>query len=335
MYGFSYNGLGKVDTTATIYPAVAWWDGTYALPDSDRMFRRWASHEFSTDWGTRDMGEHEALYDPISYHQGTVWPLFTGWAAMAEYRAGRPLAGYQHLMENANLTWAQDLSAVTELLSGQYFDPVGQSTTHQLWSSAMVLTPSLRGLFGVSFDAPTNTLHVAPQLPADWSGATLRHVPAGSGRVTLRFTRAGAAMEVRMEMESGPAPRLAGTSGNALRVSLPGAELALPATLPLPGSATTELKLLEQHSDAHSATWVIEALGGSEYVLPLRVNGVKTARAEGADFENTAPVSNNTPLAGNALLPSGNSQPDPALKALHIRFPPGAGYTEKTVTVRW
>ncbi len=334
VYAFSYNGPDKLDTTATIYPAVAWWDGTYALPDSDRMFRRWASHEFSTDWGTRDMGEHEALYDPISYHQGTVWPLFTGWAAMAEYRAGRPLAGYEHLMENANLTWAQDLGAVTELLSGQYFEPVGQSTTHQLWSSAMVLTPALRGLFGVSFDAATGLLHVNPQLPAAWSGATLRHVPVGGGLVTLRYARVGGAMEVRMERESGPAPKLGGASGDTLLVPLPPAELALPATLPLPGSQTAQLKVLEQHSDAHSATWVLEAQGGSEYTLPLRLNGVRAARAEGGVLNNGAEVPDDAPLAGDVLLPP-SGKPDPALKTLHIRFPPGTGYTEQAVTVRW
>lgn len=244
VYAFSYNGAGKVDTTATIYPAVAWWDGTYSLPASEGMFRRWASSEFSTDWGTRDLGEHEALYDPMSYHQGSVWPLFTGWASLAEYRAGRSLAGYAHLMQNADLTWAQDLGAVTELLSGKYFEPLGRSTTHQLWSSSMVLSPALRGLFGLSFDAAMNTLMVSPQLPAEWPGATLRHVPVGEGkRVTLVFHRESTAMTVRMEADGGALPKLAGPVGSqmrdgVLRLPLPGAELGIQAELPLPGAQT-------------------------------------------------------------------------------------------------
>ena len=44
-------------------------------------------------------------------------------------------------MQNANLTWAQDLGAVTELLSGQFYQALGRSTAHQLWSSAMVISP--------------------------------------------------------------------------------------------------------------------------------------------------------------------------------------------------
>ena len=354
MYAFSYNGPGKLDTTATIYPAVAWWDGTYALgaarEETDAMFRRWASHEFSTDWGTRDLGEHEALYDPMSYHQGSVWPLFTGWAAMAEYRTGRPLAGYAHLMQNADMTWAQDLGAVTELLSGRYFEPLGRSTTHQLWSSAMVVSPALRGLFGVSFDAAANVLTVAPQLPATWQGATLRHVPVGGGaRVTLVFHREGAAMTVEAQPEGGRAalPKLAGPAGaearaGMLRVPLAGAEIAVPVELPLPGAETAQLKVLEQHADAHSATWVLEAKGGAEYTLPLRLNGVSGARAQGAMLVEQAPADAYAPLAGNALLlragdrrAVGSSKPESMLKALQVTFPAGPGYTEQTVRVRW
>ncbi len=347
-YAFSYNGPGALDTTATIYPAVAWWDGDSSLARGG-MFARWAAHEFSTDWGVRDVSERERIYDPISYHQGSVWPLFTGWAAMAEYRTGRPLAGYTHLMENANLTWAQDLGAVTELLSGQLFEPLGRSTTHQLWSSAMVLAPALRGLFGVGFEAASDTLHVAPQLPAAWPGAVLRHVPAGAGRaVTLRFTRRGAAMEVRAEPEgNAPAPALAGPAGSRLKagvllVPLPGAELGVPAQLPLPGAATAQLKVLDQQTSARSATWVMEAQAGTEVTLPLRMNGVAKVSVEGAELVDGAPMAD-APLAGNALLagppamPLGSRSGDQSgpLRGVRIRFPAGSGYVQQSVAARW
>ena len=347
MYAFSYNGTvdGKMqrDTTATIYPAIAWWQGDYALPGDDAMFRRWASAEFSTDWGTRDLGDHDAFYDPISYHQGSVWPLFTGWVSLAEYRTGRTLAGYQHLMQNLDMSWAQDLGAVTELLSGQYFTPLGRSTTHQLWSSAMVLTPALRGLFGVSYDAQTDTLTVDPHLPAAWPGATLRHVPvSGDRRVTLHYARDGAVLRVRVEGEGGaPPPHLAGpesatATGGELRLPLPGVELGVPAELPLPGSLTTQLKVLEQHSSAHSATWVLEAQAGTSMVLPLRVNGSHEPHAEGASLLPDPPEVNDRPIGGDALLPTTSaSLSATGMRGLAVRFPAGSGYVQQTVTVRW
>ncbi len=107
-YAFSRNPNGTTDRSPTIFPAVAAWDGTYNLQHMQPVLNRWASSEFSTDWGTRDLSPTVSFYDPISYHQGTVWPLFTGWVSLSEYRTGRSLSGYAHLMQNADLTWAQD-----------------------------------------------------------------------------------------------------------------------------------------------------------------------------------------------------------------------------------
>lgn len=316
MYAFSRNADGSLDKTATIYPSVAWWDGHYALKQPDAMFKRWASEEFSTDWGLRDLGEHEAFYDPLSYHQGSVWPLFTGWASIAEYRTGRTLSAYAHLMQNADLTWAQDLGSVTELLSGAYFQPFGRSTTHQLWSSAMVLTPAIRGLFGITFDAAHNTLTVDPHLPAEWDHAMLRHLPAGKEMTDLEFHRDGGALVVRASNSN---VKLIGVKGAAekngeLRIPLPGVEIDIPHELPLPGARTEQLKVLNQTVTPRSLTLELEAQGASTYDLPLRLNGVKSAiHAEGA-----------TVAGANA-----------GLGKLHIVFPAGPGYRQQTVRLTW
>ena len=190
-YAFSRNADGSVDAADTLYPAIAWWNGGAGLKQAGGSFRGWDSHRFSTDWGTRDVAEDDPLYQPISYHMGSVWPLFTGWEAMADYRTGRWLAGYQHLMENADLTTAQDLGAVTELLSGAYFVPFGRSTSHQLWSSAMVITPVLRGMFGVTVDGLGHTVTVEPRLPADWGSAEVNGLRVGDSVCSLRYTRIG------------------------------------------------------------------------------------------------------------------------------------------------
>jgi glycogen debranching enzyme len=63
-YAFSRNADGTLD------PAIAWWNGGEGLAHSEASFRRWASHDFSTDWGLRDLAESDPFYDPISYHQG-------------------------------------------------------------------------------------------------------------------------------------------------------------------------------------------------------------------------------------------------------------------------
>jgi hypothetical protein len=322
MYTFSHNADGSADKTATIYPAIAWWGGRASLPNADAMFQRWASAEFSTDWGTRDVGEHEAVYDPISYHQGSVWPLFTGWASLAEYRSGRALAGYTHLMQNANLTTAQDLGAVTELLSGAYFDPFGRSTSHQMWSSAMVLVPAIRGLFGVSVDATSGVVTVDPHLPAQWPGATLHNVQVGKESVDLKFERGGQVLRVMLlpkqassniKLVRGATDAKISDGGRALSIPLPAVEVGLPygadGALPLPGSATQAMKVLGEEQKPHQIVLTLEAQGGSTQELYVRSNEEKLrVGAEGATLRETT---------------------------LSVKFPEGSGYQRTTVTLRW
>ncbi|MBV9760403.1 MAG: glycogen debranching protein [Acidobacteriaceae bacterium] len=257
-YAFSRNPDGSLDRTASIYPSVAWWDGTFGLKSPGPMLARWASNEFSTDWGTRDISERTSFYDPISYHQGSIWPLFTGWVSLAEYRAGRPLSGYAHLMQNAGLTWAQDLGSVTELLSGEFFQPLGRSSSHQMWSSAMVIVPLIRGLFGVTWDAPNQKLHLEPHLPADWDRATLHNVPLGGRTVDLEYRRAAGHLIV--------------SGGATLDIPLPAVELAIPAHLPLEGALTSQLKVLDQRQTPSQAIFSLASIGGATYDLPLRLN---------------------------------------------------------------
>ncbi|HEY6992066.1 MAG TPA: glycogen debranching protein, partial [Bryobacteraceae bacterium] len=312
-YVFSRAEDGALDRTATIYPSVAWWNGTFSLPRSDGMLTRWASEEFSTDWGTRDISNRTAFYDPISYHQGSVWPLFTGWVALAEYRAGRPLSGYAHLMQNAGLTWTQDPGAVTELLSGRFFEPLGRSSSHQTWSSAMVISPLLRGLFGIAWDAGNRTLRLAPQLPANWEHARLRNVPLGKSSIDLTFDRQAENWRVHAAAKSPEALCLVSqnvpTQPCTTEFSAPAkpVEIAIPAVLPREGSDTRQLKILNETYSAHSATFTIEAWGGSRYDLPVRRNR-EHVTVRGAE------------LVGDNL---------------HLEFPAADRYERKTIEFRW
>lgn len=318
-YVFSRNADGSLDHTASIFPSIAWWNGTLALQHAGPMFTRWASHEFSTDWGTRDISDRTSFYDPISYHQGSVWPLFTGWTSLAEYRASRPLSAYAHLMQNAALTWAQDLGSVTELLSGKFFQPLGRSSSHQMWSSAMVITPMLRGLFGLDWHAANHTLRLAPNLPAGWDRATLHNVPLGSSTVELNYQRSGGNLTVSARTREpqvlcliggsapeGPCSAPAATSRSA-SLPLKPVEISVPAMLPLEGSATAQIKVLDEDYSARQAKFTFEGQGGSSYELPVRLHragiSVKGAQVSGDN--------------------------------LQMKFSEGAGYQTQTVTFTW
>jgi glycogen debranching enzyme len=325
-YAFSRNADGSLDRAATVYPAIAWWNGGEGLAHPQASFRRWASHDFSTDWGLRDVAESDPVYDPISYHQGSVWPLFTGWASVAEYRAGHPLAGYAHLMQNADLTTAQDLGAVTELLSGAFFQPFGRSTSHQLWSSAMVITPALRGLFGVDVDGISGLVHLDPHLPAGWDDAAVERLHVGASVCSLEYQREARGLVVKVNTLSGPVVRLASAvkdsrvsaDGSSVVFALPAVEVAVPHGLPLPGARTSQMKVLSEVSAAHSLKLEFEAEAGTVVELSVRRNVAKLAlHVEGGTIVGAA--------AGKGA----------GLEKLVVKFPQGTGYQQSVVTLSW
>ena len=326
LYAFSKNGNGSYDATQTIYPAVAFWSHAGGLPLPEAQLQAWASHTFATDWGTRALASTDPAYDPISYHRGTVWPLFTGWSATALYRTGHPLAGYAALRENLDLTWAQDPGAVTELLSGRFYQALGRSSTHQMWSSAMALAPAVRQLFGVEPDAPDHALYLHPHLPPRWPEASLDHVRVGDAEYTLRYRRDGSSLRITATSDTptvlclraaGELPGTAEPCGDAgekihvLSLPLPALELSLPdPALPMPGAETARPHVLHESYSAHSASLLVEAPAGSAVVIQLTRNGSAARAAHTEDGQ----------ILGTSLTTA---------------VPRGSGWTRQEITVTW
>jgi glycogen debranching enzyme len=187
----------------TVLPAVPMWWRTINEGRAQSELDHLGSGLMATDWGTRIISNQSKLYDPLSYHYGSVWPLFTGWTSMAAYAYGRPHVGYQALMANALLTYTSSLGYVTELLSGEFNQPFGRSSHHQIWSEAMVVTPVMRGLLGIQVGAGGKTLRFAPQLPANWDHVEVRNIAVGKSKYDINLRRLAGQLIVNI-MYSGP-----------------------------------------------------------------------------------------------------------------------------------
>ena len=352
-YAFATNPAGgpnsPLDRTTTVYPALAWWDPAGSKPileHGDECLKQFAGAALNTDWGLRDVANTEKIYDGMSYHQGSVWPLFTGWAALAEYRGGQPLAGYQLLKENANLTWAQDLGADTELLSGDFFVPFGRSTSHQLWSSAMVITPTLRGLFGISIDAQTKTITVNPHLPAAWSQAEIKNIPVPNGTLGLSiYSSTGEFLTISLHQ--------LGVDGWTLKTEAPGARrdknrpadvdvplspirVSLIPDAPIqPGNRALKPRVVQEDWKKQSVTLAIQGPTGSQ--ADFLVESWKSSETK---VEISDGLSANAPLGkpGASLTEidiGDNIRTAPFHSDLRIQFPPGNGWQTLTVTLTW
>jgi glycogen debranching enzyme len=300
---------GLVDED-TVLPAVPlWWgtlDGDRAQSEIDHL----GAAALATDWGDRLLADTSALYDPLSYHYGSVWPLFTGWTAVAAYRYGRPHVGFQALMANALLTGSGALGSVTELLSGDFDAPFGRSSHHQVWSQAMVAAPLLEGLLGIGASDAGTRLRFAPQLPANWDRVSVGNVPAGGGRYDVALERAPGRLVLTASRRSGsgeiaftfapalpldarvrsvevdgrPVPPTVVRVGDVQLVETPahgprsrvivsydeGTDVIVPIVDPRPGERSEGLRVLRARPDGSKLLLVLEGRGGRAYTLDVR-----------------------------------------------------------------
>jgi glycogen debranching enzyme len=186
----------------TVMPAVPLWFGVLEDERAQSELDHLGGGHVASDWGARIITDESRLYDPLSYHSGSVWPLFTGWASMGAYRYGRPHVGLQALMSNV-LLWRQNaLGYVTELLSGDFNAPFGRSSHHQVWSEAMTVTPLLRGMLGVEVEDSGKTVRFEPQLPADWNSIEVRRVSTRANTLDFSLTRGGGLMTIKIRSDS-------------------------------------------------------------------------------------------------------------------------------------
>ena len=198
-YAFGTRAGAAPSEEDTVLPAVPLWWGLLDDARAQRALDHLGSGALATDWGTRILSARSERYDPLSYHNGSVWPLFTGWAAGAAYRYDRALVGYQALMANALLTYQDALGYVTELLSGDYNTAFGRSSHHQIWSEAMVVTPAVRGMLGLEARSGARLLRFAPHLPADWDFVEVNNAAVGQARYDLSYERTAAGVRIVIE----------------------------------------------------------------------------------------------------------------------------------------
>jgi len=186
---YFYHGLkkdGSFIEEKSILPTIPILFGQVDKERSKLVLQEFSKIEFTADWGVRIVSERSPLFRPQGYHTGSVWPLFTGWTALAEYESGRGIQGFSHMMDNLLVYQNWALGFVEEVLNGAEYQPSGVCS-HQCWSETMVLQPAIEGMLGLRPDATKNLLIISPAFPANWDTVFVENIRIG--RHLLNFTQ--------------------------------------------------------------------------------------------------------------------------------------------------
>jgi glycogen debranching enzyme len=150
---------------------------------------------FFTGWGIRTVARGEARYNPMSYHDGSIWPHDNALIALglARYDLKHSVAHLFHALFDA--ATYMDLRRLPELFCGFRREKGRGPTLYpvacapQAWASATPFT-LLEAALGLEFDAANGEIRLRnPRLPAFLSEVVLRDLRLGVSSVDLRVRR--------------------------------------------------------------------------------------------------------------------------------------------------
>jgi glycogen debranching enzyme len=175
------------------------WAGIVHDPEKVAAVARWlVSPELSTGWGVRTLATSMKRYNPLSYHNGSVWPHDTALGIAGLRSAGRADEALQ--LATALLAAAQASQArLPELFAGFTRDDITVPVPHpascspQAWASASPLLIT-RALLGLDPDVPGGTLRLDPLLPTGARRLILADLPLGASRITIEVDRGSVAV---------------------------------------------------------------------------------------------------------------------------------------------
>jgi glycogen debranching enzyme len=159
---------------------------------------------FFTGWGIRTVARGEARYNPMSYHDGSIWPHDNALIALGLARYGLKQS-VEHLFKGLfDAASYMDLRRLPELFCGFQRERRRGPTLYpvacapQAWASATPFT-LLEATLGLEFDVERGEIRLRnPRLPAFLNQVILRDLRLGDSSVDLRLRRHGE--EVSLEV---------------------------------------------------------------------------------------------------------------------------------------
>ncbi|HXG16168.1 MAG TPA: glycogen debranching N-terminal domain-containing protein [Calidithermus sp.] len=210
-YALALDGQQAPCRVITSNPGHCLWAGVVSPARAEAVASRLLADDMFTGWGLRTLSARERLYNPMSYHNGSVWPHDTALAAagMARYGLVEPFMTLTTALFQA--VHHVDGARLPELFCG-FPRAAGHGPTRypvacspQAWAAGVVFL-LVSAMLGFEADATENrlTLH-RPRLPAWLGWLEIRGLRLARSRLDLRVTRGRDSAAVELLARTGDA----------------------------------------------------------------------------------------------------------------------------------
>jgi glycogen debranching enzyme len=203
MYALALQKDGRQAAVVSSNAGQALWAGIAGADRAAQTIARLMKDDMFSGWGIRTLSARERRYNPIGYHDGTVWPHDNAIAAAGFRRCGRPDQAIRVMSGIVDAATHFDHDRLPEVFAG--FDrrdfpvPVHYPVAchPQAWAAGAVPF-MIESALGLTPDAFKRRLHIsAPVLPASVETLTIDRLRVGEATARVVFARGPHGIEVR------------------------------------------------------------------------------------------------------------------------------------------
>jgi glycogen debranching enzyme len=184
--------------TVTSNPGHALWSGLLRGDDAQLTVRRLLNEDMLCGWGVRTLSSQARTFNPMSYHNGSVWPHDNGLIALGMKRVGADAAAREVASQVFEAGLRFPSARLPELWCGFNRDRRYQampaqypvSCSPQAWGagSAFML---LQALLGLEADAAGSCIRLRPLLPPWLSRVSVRKLRVAGRSIDFDVVREG------------------------------------------------------------------------------------------------------------------------------------------------
>jgi glycogen debranching enzyme len=208
-YALALDGEGRACAVRSSNPAHLLYTGLIGGERAARVAAGLLSPAAYNGWGLRTLFAGEARYNPMSYHNGSVWPHDTAIAAAGLARSGFTDEALTLTEGLFNAAIHFDLQRLPELFCGFERQP-GQAPTHypvacapQAWASGAVFM-LVQAMLGLEFEPHRPRVHLrGPRLPPWINWLKIRGLRHGSGELDFHVHRYDSQISASIERRVG------------------------------------------------------------------------------------------------------------------------------------
>ncbi len=132
---------------------------------AESVLARIEQSDMTTPWGVRTLSSADPNYRPTLYHDGAVWPLVTGWAALCEIKYGRSEQALGYINSMADRILSEN-GMFAETYRGDRPEPFN-SCILQAWSAGMYAWAFTEMMLGMEVDLVGGRIRIEPKIPSE------------------------------------------------------------------------------------------------------------------------------------------------------------------------